>query len=143
MDPGRIAGRRATCFLLLAGMCAAGCRPDGRVTVEGTVRYRDGAPVARGVVRFEGQTRSGHAAIRPDGRYVISGGGAGPGLLPGRYAIVVDNTAEPPVWDERRNAYVHGKPLVDPRYASPSTSGLECTVSAPLVFDIVVDRPPE
>lgn len=105
------------------------------------VRFPDGTPLPRGVVRFEGTTRSGFAQIQPDGRYILLAGGGKRGLLPGSYAVVIDNTAEPPVWDESRKKYVESKPLIDDRYAWPATSGLSCDVKAATVFDIVVERP--
>lgn len=120
-----------------------GCSRSDRVSVTGVVRYADGTPVPRGVVRFEGKTRCGFAAIQSDGRYTISGGGAGPGIVPGVYTVVIDNSAEPPAWDEGRKTYVYGKPAVDPRYTSTESSPLSCTVASSMRFDIVVDRPRE
>lgn len=126
---------------IVVSACAVGCRQDGRVSVTGRVQFADGSPLPRGVVRFEGKTRSGFAQIQPDGRYTLLAGGGVRGLLPGSYAVVVDNTAEPPVWDESRKKYVETQPLVDARYAWPATSGLSCNVTGATVFDIVVERP--
>lgn len=138
---------RATAFQLgvvsasVVWACAGGCRQDGRVAVTGRVRFADGSPLTRGTVRFEGKTRSGYAQIQRDGRYSLQAGGGVHGLLPGLYGVVIDNTAEPPVWDVSRKKYVETEPLIDARYAWPATSGLSCDVQGTTVFDIVVEPP--
>lgn len=126
---------------IVVSACVGGCRQEGRVSVSGSVRFADGSPLPRGVVRFEGERRSGFAQIQPDGRYTLQAGGGVRGLLPGSYAVVIDNTAEPSVWDESRQKYVETSPLIDARYAWPATSGLSCEVTGATVFDIVVERP--
>jgi len=142
--------RRSICYVAWGAVCTfvlfpavQGCGRAGRVSVTGVVSYSDGTPVPRGVIRFEGKTRCGFAKIQPDGSYAVSGGGAGQGIVPGMYTVIIDNSAEPPVWDEARKAYVYGRPAVDERYASPATSPLSCTVASSMRFDIVVDRPRE
>lgn len=133
---------RVVALVVLAAVCAGGgCGRDGRVSVTGVVRFPDGSPVPRGVVRFEGKSRSGYAKIQPDGRYVLEAGGGTRGIRPGDYAVVVDSTAEPPVWDEATKTYSESKGLVDDRYAWPATSGLSCDVKGATVFDIVVEPP--
>lgn len=135
LSPGIVAA------IVVSACVAGGCRQEGRMSVTGRVRFADGKPLTRGTVRFEGKTRSGFAQIQPDGRYTLMAGGGVRGLLPGSYGVVVESTAEPPVWDESRKRYLENKPLIDVKYGWPATSGLSCDVKGATVFDIVVEPP--
>ncbi len=80
--------------------------------------------------------------IGPDGTYSMSSTGNADGLPPGTYAVTlvgVDKTIPIPQKDGSFiNTY---EPLIDPKYASPATSGLTFTVDGNNnSFDIQVDR---
>ena len=116
--------------LMLVG-CSRGKEPTYRTV--GTVSFTDGTPLTAGWVSFRsldsGKNVTARGQIQPDGSFELSTFFPQDGAVEGRHQAVVvavsfhnerelpTNTPPPP-------------PLVDPRFANFTTSGLEFAVSA-------------
>lgn len=129
---------------LVAAMAAAsGCSDSGKLKtypVAGTVKYADGSPLTRGTVHFEREKISARGAIQSDGRFVLGTYADADGAHEGSYKISFSGAMEPPASTEGTGG---GKDLLDPKFLSTETSGLERTVKAGSnqIDDIVVDKP--
>jgi hypothetical protein len=147
------------CVLCACFLSVVGCGRMGHVPVEGIVTL-DGKPVQDAAVTFipSAGGRPGLASTDAQGRFRMQDAGMKPGLLPGRYAIIVfkavwaaprrviRNSAEPAV-DGGASPMIEmpeGEPkiekyLVPERYSSGQTSGLSATIVGPmqdLVFNL-------
>ena len=134
------------CFrspFIIAGLTliALGCGDANRVKVRGTVTFSDdGSPLKRGVVCFDNDKAMARGTVQPDGSYAIGIGKDGRGVEPGSYKVSIFFAHE-----EMPGGSVYApryKKLIDDKYASRDTSGLEIVVdSSTTRFDIKVDRP--
>jgi hypothetical protein len=122
-------------------LVASGCGDLNRVKVRGKVVYSDdSSPVTRGVVCFDNDKTMARGSIQPDGSYSIGLGNDGRGIEPGSYKVSILFAQE-----EISGGTVYApryKKLIDDKYASRDTSGLEIVVDpSKTQFDIEVDRP--
>jgi hypothetical protein len=109
---------------------AAGCNSPRLVPVGGVVVDADGEPVAGGVIEIASED-GGSAArgrIGRDGRFTLATGGR-PGVLPGRYSVVILPPADPS--EARLRSHAHREPArgIDRRFARYETSGLTLEVA--------------
>jgi hypothetical protein len=118
-------GLGLTCLFLL------GCGDGGGVRVRGQVML-DGKPLPAGVVVFCPDTTRGNAspheargAIQKDGTFEVSTNGKA-GALPGWYKVTVIAIAR---GSAKRGVHPPPRSLIDRRYGSPATSGLEVEVA--------------
>lgn len=118
-----------------------GCGDANRVNVRGTVTFSDdGSPLTRGIVCFDNDTIMARGTIAPDGRYAIGVEKDGRGIPPGSYKVSIFFAQE-----EIPGGALYApryKELIDGKYASRHTSGIELVVDPSTTrFDIKVDRP--
>jgi hypothetical protein len=119
--------RRAAALALLAAAALAGCNANKRLTITGTVTYK-GQPLPSGVVRFySGADRMSMATVQPDGSFAVTD------VPPGAVKV----TVEPDPQASKHRSMGGGanepapKPVpIPPKYADPTTSGLEYTISS-------------
>lgn len=108
---------------------AAGCGSPSLVPVGGVVVDADGEPVAGGVIEIA--SKNGGLAARGrigrDGRFTLATGGR-PGVVPGRYGVVILPAADP--GEARLRSHVHREPArgIDRRFGRYETSGLTLEV---------------
>ena len=128
----------------------SGC---GKPKVTGTISYPDGTPLQAGTVYFESATYSASGYVNPDGKYSLGGEKAKDGIPPGKYtifitgAIKMDTSADSGF--RTNEAGLSRTPgvlaptqrLLDPKYESPTTSGLSVEVTKSMVHDITVEKP--
>jgi len=117
----------------------SGCGNGGTCDVRGTVKFKDGTPLTRGSIHFEGTGRAAHGTIQPDGSFVMSSYKEGDGVMPGTYQVFIDNTEDPMVWDEAKKAYRYGQPRIATKYSAAATSGLKFDVKGRENFAIEVE----
>jgi hypothetical protein len=134
-QPCRIAGLA----LLLAA--ATGCGARTTYPVRGKVVFKDGTPLTGGLVVFrpvdEKLQVSARGDIQHDGSFILSTYHEGDGAVPGKYQAAIT----PPPRRKIREKPVE-KPIVDPRFESYDTSGLEFEVKRESNnFKIEVDKP--
>jgi hypothetical protein len=120
---------------------ALGCGDANRVNVRGTVTFSDdGSPLTRGVVCFDNDTVMARGTVKPDGSYAIGVEKDGRGIPPGSYKVSILFAEE-----ELPGGAPYAprtKQLIDQKYASRTTSGIEIVVDPVTTrFDIKVDRP--
>lgn len=118
-----------------------GCGDANRVNVRGTVTFSDdGSPLTRGIVCFDNDTIMARGTITPDGNYAIGVEKDGRGIPPGSYKVSIFFAQE-----EIPGGAMYApryKELIDGKYASRNTSGIELVVEPSTTrFDIKVDRP--
>lgn len=146
--------RIAASFFLLLLVAVPGCE-KGPVTYQagGTVKYRDGAPLAGGQVKFQVDggplARTATGFIGPDGQFELRTFEDGDGALPGRHRVMIISPAAPLDEDWEKNLLEGGArpkppsgPQLHPRYRSFDNSGLSFTVTSneqENQFDIVVE----
>lgn len=129
---------RAGLALMLL-MSLAGCGTQMR-PVEGQVLFKDGQPLAGGLVVFErvepAEPRvSARGHVEPDGRFRLSTYKQADGAPEGRYRV----TVAPPLPVDPNDL---GQRILHPKYESVETSGLEYEVtSGTNEFRITVERP--
>ncbi len=130
-------GLLAAASLLAAG---AGCGSGDRTyRVEGVVTTTDGAPVAGGIISFDGIDQSTSATARLDerGYFRLGTHQQADGVPAGRYRVVVLPEPIPDPAAGEAPATFH------PKYRSYDTSGLEYTVEPKRnYFEIQLDPPP-
>ncbi len=133
--------RKVSLLLMLALCVCIGC--SGKQPLGGKVTFSDdGTPVTTGSVFLETPTFQSSGSIRADGTYVVGSTGLDDGIPKGTYKVSIRGAESITMVDgpggsqtERR------KSLIDPKYQSPSTSGLTFTVDGSTrTFDIKVDR---
>lgn len=129
---------RLLTLFLLAGL--AGC--GGRLRpVEGQVVFKDGQPLAGGLVVFDriepAEPRlSARGNLGPDGKFRLSTYTQDDGALEGRYRVAV----APPLPEDARD--IGRVQVLHRRYESVETSGLEFQVTGGKnEFRITVERP--
>ena len=121
-------------FLFLAGC-------SGNVALKGTVTFSDdNQPVPAGTVVFLKDGKIARGNINPNGTYVVGFEGVADGLPPGTYQVYISG-AEEIVDTDEETGEVTRKPLIDPKYTRPETSGLTLDVtSSTKTHDIKVER---
>jgi hypothetical protein len=128
-------------FMLAASTMGCG---RGLYPVKGQVVYKDGSDVsvlAKGHVLFspdspEMEKISPRGEIQPDGSFEMSTYTSGDGVKPGKYRVMVT----PPIF--LASSKTPRPALLDERFGSFDTSGLEITVTAPLEnYTITVEKP--
>ena len=141
-------------FAILVGICTlilvAGC---GNPKVTGTVTYPDGSPLQAGNIYFESETFSASGFINPDGSYSLGGVKTNDGVPPGKYkvfitgAIKTDFSADSGARADSTGLYrtpgvlAPTMRLLDTKYESPTSSGLEVEVTKSMVHNITVEKP--
>jgi hypothetical protein len=140
--------RRLGAFLALLFLVVSveGCGGKGLYQVHGTVEFKDGSDVEvleGGLVTFQPADldapvkSSARGEIKKDGSFVMSTYSEGDGVLPGRYRVMV---APPPFFAKARGQTA--PQLMDEKYQSFSTSGLEITVDKAMTdYTITVQKP--
>lgn len=116
----------------LVVLLAAGCS-DGRLPtrpVKGKVTFRDGRPLAGGVVelrslRPDAKHLNARGEIGPDGAFVLGTYSPRDGAVEGDHEAIV--TPAPPS-DSRANERPPSKPAIHDRFRSYERSGLRFTV---------------
>ena len=128
-------------LLLLVLLCAAGC--GGQIKVEGKVTFSDdGLPLTAGTVNFVTETFEARGFLQADGTYKLSSVGKDDGVPPGKYRVYVSDAIERFREGQEETALEITVPLIDPKFASATESGLEFEVtSSQRKFDFKVDRP--
>jgi len=134
-------------------LIVAGC--SGKVPLRGTVTFDDGEPVTHGAVFFQSETLSAHGVIQSDGTYIVGTDKTTDGIPRGTYQVFLAGTEHVEYRQTRTGVIdsVTGEnidhrfrdeirtPIVDPKYANPTTSGLTFnTDGRTKTFDIVVER---
>ena len=134
-------------FVLLIIVAFTGCGQNCKVT--GKVTLKDGAPLTAGKVVFETDSMFASGWIQKDGSYKLGTIDPGDGVPPGTYRVSISQSVEP-ILTERPPARAGGQPrmslsmpplLFDDKYAGGRTSGLTCTVSKSMTYDITLDPP--
>jgi hypothetical protein len=116
-------------LLALTTPLLAGCGGSKLHPVKGKVVYEDGTPVKAGMVVIErmdageGQRYSANGAIQPDGTFELGTRRPEDGAPEGRYRAAV---VSPPLSDDQVGK--GERPLVEARFSSLDTSGLELEV---------------
>lgn len=108
---------------LVSLLALSGCGSDD--FLGGKVTFEDGTPLTQGTVCFVRDGFIARSAIQSDGTYLIGSRKSG-GLPPGIYRIYIAGATS----------------LIDPKMASPETSGLTCKM--PLedgALNITVEHP--
>lgn len=108
------------CMVLSAGWLGCGSASVGPVStlpVKGKVTYK-GTPITSGQIRFEpeGMGREAHGEIQPDGSFELTTYSSGDGAVPGAHRVSIKSVGR-----------TKKLPL---KYANPSSSQLELTISA-------------
>ena len=123
-------------FLLL--IFVVGCGP-GHVPLKGKVTFSDdGTPLTIGKVILSQPNYQSRGDLDANGEFVMESLKVGDGLPPGTYGVSIDGAIE--YGDFGGGGYS----LVDPKWASPETSGLTINVDRKTkTLDIQVDRNPQ
>ncbi|WP_153556622.1 peptidase associated/transthyretin-like domain-containing protein [Roseimaritima sediminicola] len=127
-----------SCCVLLALSCFAvlGCGPGGS-EVSGTVLVGD-QPAPRGTVNLDGEEGSYRGGIGEDGTFTIEN------VPEGSYQVAVAGVLDKaPASGMGEDMYNQSGPppksLIDPKYSSPTTSGLTLTVPSD-TYDLTLDQ---
>jgi len=124
-------------FCCLALITIGGCGNSPRV--QGTITYENGELLKEGLVVFESSTGTFFGDVRSNGTYSMGSTRNGQGIPPGEYKVYFQSAQEEIGRDEdNRPLY---KDLLDSKFYSPNSSGLNCTVKGNTRFDIPVTRP--
>ena len=123
---------------------AAGCGPAGPAVypAKGRVIFRDGKPVAAGVVEFHpaGGGPAARGKLGPDGRFELTTGGR-PGAVAGPHAVTVTQMVVADGAAEHLSAK-HANLVVARKYNRPATSTLSATIT-PGENDVLLEVAPE
>lgn len=127
-------------------MTLAGCGADRQPTypVAGKVVFEDGTPLAGGVVEFQSVPQDGKpinasGAIQPDGTFRLGTYAADDGAVAGAHKALV---RPPEVLADIEEGAKPPEPVLDPKFQSYETSGLQFTVAqGDNHFTLRVQRP--
>ena len=146
-------------ILVVFAVVVSGCG-RGFVPLRGKITYSDdGAPLPMGYIYLDNGKNLARGKINEDGTYIVGSLSKNDGLAPGLYRIYIQAIGPDPSGarekvnyapspgEERPTGPVLGLvqmvSLIDVKYASMETSGLEVNVTrSTKTHDIVVDRPP-
>jgi hypothetical protein len=128
-------------IVVVVALVALGCGDPNRVNVTGKVTFSDdGSPLKRGVVCFDNDKIMARGTLKADGSYAIGVEKDGRGIPPGSYKVSIF-FAQEELPGGAPHALRYNK-LIDDKYASRHTSGIELVVEPSTTrFDITVDRP--
>jgi len=128
--------------VLSFSIALTGCG-DGKVGLKGKVTFSDyGSPLTTGMVYFDNGKELARGRINADGTYVVGSLSKKDGLAPGHYKIYVQAIGPDPSGTIGVHGLKRQVPLIDSKFTSVETSGLECHVErSTKSYDIVVDRP--
>ncbi|MGL4943796.1 MAG: hypothetical protein ACRC46_11480 [Thermoguttaceae bacterium] len=139
-----------TLFVLVAvSFSVIGC---GDPKVTGKVKFSDGSPLPVGMVMFQSGNFLGSGTLNSDGTYTAGKLKDGDGIPPGTYEVFLSGTNQIVAGTGENSATEAGKipnkfklaattQLVNPKYLTPTTSGLTVTVKGDTVYDITVEKP--
>ena len=132
-------------------LIVTGC--SNKVPLSGIVTFSDdGTPLPQGAILFQSETILAQGGIQPDGTYRVGTDKQTDGLPLGTYQVCITGTdkiefaADRVTAVDSSGAGLGGQreirtPLIDPKYASATTSELTFTVDGKTKkFDIQVDR---
>ena len=128
-------------IVVVVALVALGCGDANRVNVRGKVTFSDdGSPLTRGIVCLDNDKLMARGTLQPDGSYAIGVEKDGRGIPPGSYKVSIlfaqEEISGGAPYSPRYNK------LIDDKYASRHTSGIELVVDPSTTrFDITVDRP--
>lgn len=128
-------------IVVVVALVALGCGDANRVNVRGKVTFSDdGSPLTRGIVCLDNDKLMARGTLQPDGSYAIGVEKDGRGIPPGSYKVsILFAQEEIPGGAPYSPRYTK---LIDDKYASRHTSGIELVVDPSTTrFDITVDRP--
>jgi hypothetical protein len=117
---------------LLAG-CGGSAYP-----VSGTVKVKGGEVLKQGNVQFISDQHTASGMIGQDGRYTLSSSGAGDGAPAGKYKVIFLSTEVGGGYD---NPDEPVKPVIDSKYANPTTTPIEVEVPGSGSYDFELDPP--
>ena len=135
-------------LFLFVSLCVWGCG-GGKVGLSGKVTYSDdGSPLPIGTVWFTTDSFLARGDIDENGVYRIGSLSTKDGLPPGKYRVYVSGAVKPNEASGNGNSMGSGMggsgapiPLIDPKFASAGSSGIEVEVTPSLkTFDFKVDR---
>ena len=146
-------------FFVVSGITGCG---SGLVNLRGTVTFSDdGSPLTTGFVIFDNGKDRARGKIKEDGTYTVGSLSDTDGLKPGHYRVYVQaigpdpsgalapmNTSAPSpgmasISDANVPRLRQQVVLVDSKFSSADTSGLECNVDkSTKTYNIVVERNP-
>jgi hypothetical protein len=126
-------------LIILLCLSIVGCGDSG-ATVTGKVIYeKDNSPMSQGTVIFVAD--NGHFAkggVQGDGSFRLKTGSSNVGIEPGKYNVSIT----PPDTSAARENGIIVPPIVDARFLSPQTSGLQYDVKpGKNDFTIKVSKP--
>lgn len=125
-------------ILFGAALALNGC--SGNISVTGTVKFDDGAPLTRGTVVMESDQVRATGEIDANGAFRLGSSSPGSGTKPGKYRAWIVGSEED-FFNETTGKNTTQR-HIDPKYGSPSKSGLVYDInSGNKVIDIVVSRP--
>ena len=125
--------------LSLSLLALVGCGPN--VSLKGKATFSDdGSPLTTGTVCFETDSFLARGDLRPDGTFTTGSLTQNDGLPVGKYRVYISGAQKVIGKDEQTGMEIY-EPLIDPKFASGSTSGIEIEVTPSTKFlDVVVDR---
>ena len=132
--------KKVFCLLLsLSLLILSGCSDN--VPLKGKVVFSDdGSPVPMGQVCFETEGYFARSDLKPDGTFVVSSLKLNDGLPAGKYRVYISGAAQFTGKDPQTGGDTY-EPLVDKKFLSGSTSGIEIEVTLAMKnIDITVDR---
>lgn len=123
--------RRSLLILFVTALGFAGCRDDGRVPTYpagGVVKLPDGRPLAGGAILCESpHGLAARAVINADGTFQFGTYEQADGAVEGTHKVAI-RPPDPDNFDP--DAGVVPRKLIDDRYLSMDTSGIELEVTA-------------
>ena len=124
--------------LSLSLLVLAGC--GDKVGLRGKATFLDdGSPVPTGTVCFETDTYLARGDLRPDGTFTVGSLKANDGLPAGKYRVYISG-AQKSIGQDKDGMDIY-ESLIDEKYASGSTSGIEIEVTPSTKnIDVKVDR---
>jgi len=135
--------------LLLCLLVAAGCNRNVQVT--GKVAFPDGKPLSTGQVVFESEKISAMGKLSEDGSYTLGTDKENNGLPRGKYRVFITGAVTygeaPPLPTDMYGRRTSVSPLapsialIDRKYISAETSGLEVDITKHMSYDITVEKP--
>jgi hypothetical protein len=132
--------RPATNLILLAVVLGlTGCG-SGRFPVTGRVLFEDGSPLEEGQVICESQEGEvkvmARGVLARDGSFRLGTERPGDGVPPGKYHVLV--SPRPRTQEEEAQ---HLPPIIDRKFQSYATSGIELEVKESTELPITVSKP--
>ena len=103
---------------------------SGNPVVKGTVKYKDGTPVPKGLVSLSNDKNSAYGEIKADGTFTLGSGEVDDGVIPGSYKVALGGEA----------AGGYGGPaLVTPKFLDAEKSGITIDIKPGESKDLVIE----